>query len=41
MYKEFGQIDILCNNAGANYRTGFDDQTLEMWKNIINVWDHF
>ena len=35
--KEFGQIDILCNNAGANYRTGFDDQTLEMWKNIINI----
>ena len=35
--KEFGQIDILCNNAGANYRTGFDDQTLEMWNNIINI----
>src|SRR6476646_8510034 len=26
----FGPISILCNNAGANVRVGFDEQTEEM-----------
>lgn len=34
---EFGYIDVLCNNAGANYRTGFDNQTFEMWEKIISI----
>tara|TARA_Y100000768_G_scaffold135871_2_gene101162 strand:+ start:5788 stop:6561 length:774 start_codon:yes stop_codon:yes gene_type:complete len=34
---EFGYVDVLCNNAGANYRTGFDDQSIEMWEKIISI----
>ena len=34
---EFGPINILCNNAGANFRVSFEDQTLEMWNQIIEV----
>jgi 3alpha(or 20beta)-hydroxysteroid dehydrogenase len=33
--KAFGPISILCNNAGANFRVSFDDQTEEMWNKII------
>src|SRR5687767_9975095 len=25
--RAFGPISILCNNAGSNYRVGFDEQT--------------
>ena len=32
-----GPISILCNNAGANYRVSFDDQTEEMWNTIIGT----
>ena len=33
----FGSVNILCNNAGANFRVGFDDQTLEQWHTIIDT----
>lgn len=31
----FGSLTILCNNAGANFRVSFDDQTEEMWHLIM------
>src|SRR4051812_2080517 len=31
-----GPISILCNNAGANFRTTFDDQTEEQFIIVIN-----
>jgi 3alpha(or 20beta)-hydroxysteroid dehydrogenase len=31
----FGPISILCNNAGANFRVGFDEQTEDMWNLLI------
>lgn len=30
-----GPISILCNNAGANWRVSFDDQTEEQWDRIV------
>jgi NAD(P)-dependent dehydrogenase (short-subunit alcohol dehydrogenase family) len=33
----FGSLTILCNNAGANFRTSFDQQTEEMWHLIIET----
>ena len=33
----FGPISILCNNAGANVRVGFDEQTEEMWNMIVGT----
>ncbi len=35
--REFGHLDTLCNIAGANYRVGFEDQTEEMWRAIIDT----
>lgn len=35
--RELGPINILCNNAGANFRVSFDDQTEEMWNKIIGI----
>jgi 3alpha(or 20beta)-hydroxysteroid dehydrogenase len=35
--REFGPISILCNNAGANFRVGFDEQTEEMWNALIGT----
>ncbi len=35
--KSFGPVSILCNNAGANFRVSFDDQTLEMWNIIMET----
>ena len=32
--EEFGSLDILCNNAGANFRVSFDELTEEMWHTI-------
>ncbi len=32
-----GPVTILCNNAGANVRVGFDEQTEEMWHLIIGT----
>ncbi len=37
--KKFNRIDVLCNNAGSNFRTGFENQSFEMWNKIIYmVW---
>jgi 3alpha(or 20beta)-hydroxysteroid dehydrogenase len=33
----FGPVSILCNNAGANVRVGFDQQTEEMWHLIVGT----
>jgi cyclopentanol dehydrogenase len=33
----FGPLSILCNNAGANVRVGFDEQTEEMWNLIVGT----
>ena len=35
--RELGSISILCNNAGANFRVGFDEQTEEMWNVLIGT----
>ena len=35
--RAFGPIAILCNNAGANVRVGFDEQTEEMWHLIVGT----
>ena len=32
----FGPVSILCNNAGANFRVSFDEQTLDMWNIIMD-----
>lgn len=34
---EFGHVTTLCNNAGANFRVTFDEQTEEQWHTIIEV----
>lgn len=33
----FGPITTLCNNAGANFRGSFDDQTEDQWNLIIGT----
>lgn len=33
----FGPVTILCNNAGANVRVSFDEQTEEMWQLIVGT----
>jgi 2-hydroxycyclohexanecarboxyl-CoA dehydrogenase len=33
--RELGPVTILCNNAGSNFRVGFDEQTEEQWDHII------
>jgi NAD(P)-dependent dehydrogenase (short-subunit alcohol dehydrogenase family) len=33
----FGPVSILCNNAGANVRVGFDEQTEEQWHLIVGT----
>jgi len=33
----FGSLTILCNNAGANFRVSFDEQTEAMWHVIIET----
>lgn len=35
--RAFGPVSILCNNAGANVRVGFDEQTEEMWNLIVGT----
>jgi 3alpha(or 20beta)-hydroxysteroid dehydrogenase len=35
--RAFGPVSILCNNAGANVRVGFDAQTEEMWGLIVGT----
>lgn len=33
----FGSVTVLCNNAGANFRVGFDEQTEEQWRTIMEI----
>jgi NAD(P)-dependent dehydrogenase (short-subunit alcohol dehydrogenase family) len=33
----FGPVSIRCNNAGANVRVGFDEQTEDMWNLIVGT----
>ena len=33
----YGPLTILCNNAGTNHRVGWDEQTPEMWQNVMDV----
>jgi NAD(P)-dependent dehydrogenase (short-subunit alcohol dehydrogenase family) len=35
--RAFGPVSILCNNAGANVRVGFDEQTEAMWNLIVGT----
>lgn len=35
--RAFGPVTVLCNNAGANFRVGFDEQTEEMWDLILGT----
>jgi 3alpha(or 20beta)-hydroxysteroid dehydrogenase len=35
--QSLGPVTILCNNAGANFRVGFDEQTEEMWDAIVGT----
>ena len=34
---ELGPVGILCNNAGANFRVGFEEQTEEQFRLIMEV----
>lgn len=33
----YGPVSVLCNNAGANFRVGFDEQTEEQWRTIMEI----
>ncbi len=33
----FGLVTILGNNAGTNFRVGWDEQTPEMWQTVLDV----
>ena len=35
--RAFGPLHILCNNAGANFRVSFDEQTEETWRLIMDT----
>jgi len=35
--RAFGPVSLLCNNAGANVRVSFDDQTEQMWGMILGT----
>jgi len=37
IYKEFGTIDILINNAGIQKDAPFLEMTLDQWNSVINV----
>ena len=37
MFKEFGTIDILINNAGLQRDAPLEEMTLEQWNTVINV----
>ncbi|NKB66355.1 MAG: SDR family oxidoreductase [Candidatus Latescibacteria bacterium] len=33
----FGHLDTLCNIAGSNFRVSFEDQSEEMWRQLIDT----
>ena len=33
----FGPLHILCNNAGANFRVSFDEQTEQTWRTVMDT----
>ncbi len=33
----FGPVTVLCNNAGANFRVSFDEQTEKQWRTIMEI----
>jgi len=35
--KMYGSLTVLCNNAGANFRVNFDEQTEEQWHIIMET----
>ncbi len=35
--RAFGCVSILCNNAGANFRVSFDEQTEDMWHTVVGT----
>jgi len=35
--KAFGHLDLMANLSGSNYRVSFDEQTVEMWRHMIDV----
>ena len=35
--ERFGNLNILCNVAGTNVRVGFDELTIDQYRNIIDV----
>ncbi|MBT5628173.1 MAG: SDR family oxidoreductase [Chloroflexi bacterium] len=35
--EELGNVSLLCNNAGANFRVGFEEQTDEQFELIMDV----
>ena len=37
MFREFGTIDILINNAGLQRDAPFEQMTLEQWNTVLNV----
>ena len=34
--EEFGKVNVLCNNAGSNFRVSFEEQTEEQWHHIMD-----
>lgn len=37
VYREFGEVDVLCNNAGVSVGGRFQDITLEDWNWILGI----
>ena len=35
--ESYGSLTVLCNNAGANFRVNFDEQTEEQWHIIMET----
>ncbi|MGI9145196.1 MAG: SDR family NAD(P)-dependent oxidoreductase [Chloroflexota bacterium] len=35
--RAFGDVTILCNNAGANFRVSFDEQSEHMWQTVLGT----